>query len=488
MNKQTLHLNRKQILLVVLALAISSIACQILTQPQQKTSTQVTPVAQEQPKPKTEKPGQTEAAPSPGKSYPEGGLDLADPLQGIDAVSSYHLRYSLTVEGTANGNPYKSKQVIEQRVTRSDAATWVADQATGSPAVYFTDTRLGGYRYTQEREGAACRAEIVEANEPVYSQPVSRLPAAFGMQEAGHKTLYGVPVTQYTFDERSLVDNEGAVQKAEGWVWIADQGGMVIGYDLTAALQGDHFSGTYHWSYELSQVNQEITIRLPDGCQPLLADLPQLPVTGNALNYPGFRLYLTKTTRSEAVAFFYEQLTALGWTALPGSAPDQAELSSATTVISFAQPYYEGGRVLVIQLSENEGALQVIQQTAITKQPVESDIDGMVTIQPGEGERGPTAEQTGPGSVPGLPEDLPLYPGAKIITQMESMIYIEVEDPSKDVTAFYLDALEKTGWTLDQKVENDRMTSFMWSKDGHTLVVTIQEQGDVTNLSIIVTE
>jgi len=475
MNTQKIQPAKIHILLAVLALILSSVACQMITEKSGKISTEVSPAQEGQP---AENPEKTEES-AAQKNLPEGGADLANPAQGIDGLSSYRQQFSLTVDG----NPYNTSQVIVREVKGEDHTLRVTDQSTGNPPVDFHSTRLRGYNYTQDREGASCRAEPV-VNESAPSNPVMRLPAAFGMQESGREKIGNLAAVQYTFDEKSLIDHEGVVQSASGQVWVAENSGLVLKYELVVEIEGKEFSGTYHWSYTLSQVNQDLVIRLPDGCQPVLADLPVPPEAADVTNLPGFQQYTTGAAQQELVIFYNEQLSKQGWTALPGSAPDQLDLNTLPIVQSFTQPYLDGSRVLVIQLNEKDGALQVILQTALTKQPVEFSAGSLPSAEQVEIEETPEANPTDSQS-PVLPKDLPIYPGAKITTHMDSLIFFEVPDQAANVADFYTQALEKAGWTLEQKAGTETMISLMWSKEDQAMVVTIQEQGQATQVSII---
>jgi len=475
MNTQKIQPAKIHTLLAVLALILSSVACQMTAKKADNIGKESSPAQEGQPATKSQ---ETER-PAPQKGLPKGDVDLADPAQGMEGLLRYRQQFSLMVDGA----PYNASQVIVREVMGEDHTLRVTDQSTGNPPVDFRSTRMGGYNYTQDREGAACRAEPV-VNESTPSNPVMRLPAAFGMQESGREKIENLAAVQYTFDENSLIDHEGVVQSASGQVWVTEDSGLVLKYELVVEIEGKEFSGTYHWSYTLSPVNQDLVIRLPDGCLPVLADLPVPLEAADVTNLPGFQQYTTSAAQQELVNFYNEQLSKQGWTALPGSAPDQLDLDTLPVVQSFTQPYLDGSQVLVIQLNEKDGALQVILQTVLTKQPVEFSTGSLPSAEQVEIEENHEANPTDSQS-PVLPKDLPIYPGAKITTHMDSLIFFEVPDQAANVADFYTQALEKAGWTLEQKAGTETMISLMWSKEGQAMVVTIQEQGQATQVSII---
>ena len=83
---------------------------------------------------------------------------------------------------------------------------------------------------------------------------------------------------------------------------------------------------------------------------------------------------------------------------------------------------------------------------------------------------------------PGLPEDVPLYPGATMTMAMAGMVGFEVEAELADVTAFYREQMETAGWTLDSEFEG----MLNYSKDGRTAMIVLSESDSTVEGSIMV--
>ncbi len=83
---------------------------------------------------------------------------------------------------------------------------------------------------------------------------------------------------------------------------------------------------------------------------------------------------------------------------------------------------------------------------------------------------------------PGLPDDIPLYPGATITVAMSGMVGFEVEAELTDVTVFYREQMETEGWTLDSEYEG----MLNYSKDGRTAMVVLAESDDMIEGTIMV--
>jgi hypothetical protein len=83
---------------------------------------------------------------------------------------------------------------------------------------------------------------------------------------------------------------------------------------------------------------------------------------------------------------------------------------------------------------------------------------------------------------PGLPEDVPLYPDAKVTLAMAGMVGFEVDAEMPDVIAFYKEEMASQGWTLD--TDGGEVLSF--SKEGRTATVMMSASDETISGSIIV--
>jgi hypothetical protein len=309
----------------------------------------------------------------------------------------------------------------------------------------------------------------VKADQKIDASPAVRLPAAFGMQEVGRGAQNNIEAIHYTFTEKSLLDREKVLKKASGDVWVAKDSGAVLKYELEVEVVSQGVSAIRVWSYELSQVNQGLSIQLPESCLPVLADLPVMPGAVDLVQMPGFQRYQTRAGREAAVAFYHTELSVRGWEALPGSSPDQADITSAATVLSYIQNYLGGGRVLVIQLSEKDGLLQVIAQTARTKAPIQTEKSA--------------AEKSPTGNVL-LPADLPLFKGAEKAAEAKNFIVWNIQAPAAEVTDFYTQEMEISGWVLDQTIENGKMVLLKWTREAEILLLNIVDRGETTQVTV----
>ncbi|GAP15687.1 hypothetical protein LARV_03479 [Longilinea arvoryzae] len=398
-----------------------------------------------------------------------GDMDLANPGQGLETLQSYRQKLEVTLTGSKQGSAYETSQSIDRSVLGADESVQVNQAGPDGAALQFAEAYLSGYHYSQDDAGAACRAEANSEDEIPSADPASRLPAAYGLKRVGQETVNGLNATHYTFDERSLVDSEGVLKKAAGEVWWAEEINAVVKYQLSAEIASSGFTGTRSWTYELDQVNQVQSLALPAACQPVLADLPVPSGATDLLTQPGFLRYTAAVTRAQAVAFYAEQLPALGWQSLPGSTPETADLTSAVTVLSYSRDDPAGGRILVLRLEDGSGKLQVIAQTVLTKQPIRLETSTQ-TVNPSNENPQPTESAVVEAQ---LPADLPSYPNATVLMQNENILALETQDSTSDVIDFYLRELNKTGWQKDQQIENAGLTMLTFVREEETLLINL---------------
>jgi len=417
--------------------------------------------------------------PQPGK-FVKGSYDLVDPTLGLDSLSSFQQKLTMTLKGSLQGKPYEEIQHIEREVAGGNESIRVNGDTTLTDPTYLFSAQLAGFHYSQDLAGASCRAEPVKVKKSIEVNPALRLPAAFGIQEVGRESRNNMEAIHYSFNEKSLLERDVAVKKAKGEVWVAKDSGIVLKYELEAELASKDISAVRIWSYELNQVNQGVMLHLPESCLPILSDLPVMPGAVELVQMPGFQRYHANANRVEAVAFFYTNLPALGWKALPGSSPETADTTTEVTVLSFVQNYLDGGRVLVIQLSGIKPALQVTAQTTLTKAPVETNISTDKIPTPEAGKADPEQPLIGDRF---FPEDLPIFPGAVKIDVSETFIVWNIKAPAAKVIAFYTQEMENSGWTLDQRVDNGKMVLLKWSREEETLLINFVDQGDMVRVT-----
>jgi hypothetical protein len=420
-------------------------------------------------------------AQSGGQTQTTDELSLSDPMIGLAALKSYHLNYSNTTKGSQKGQTFESSLTIERRVNGADESELVQQISTGIQPVYLVRVETAGARYTQQKAGGPCQAAVSGKMES--SVQTVKLPPVFGAKRVGSETLNNIAAIHYQFDEKSVQRQAGQKGKAQGDVWIAQQGGTVLKYELTIQLPSGDFQGTRTWSYQLSNIESGPQINLPQGCLPLITDIPMMGGAAGVVQRPGFLKYIVSASLDQMTQFYVKRLTAVGWSLLPGIEP-----ANGKQTLVFIKDRAEGGsQFAVIQISEENGQTLAILQSATTQKAI------VIDPTPGPGTGGPEIpietpepgdEVQTPEAGINLPADLPKYPGASATIKTDQMIVLKTNDTPQKVIAFYKQGMEESGYTLDNSLTMNGVTSQTWIRDQLQIIVIVTQQENRTQIVI----
>jgi hypothetical protein len=420
--------------------------------------------------------------PSVGATVSVDGLTLPDPLTGLAELKSYHIVYTSSVNGKQQDQDTESSLAIEAWKNGADESALVQQTSSGSPAVYLNLALLGGEKYSQLKEGGACQAAASSGT--LFDGLGIKLPPVFGAKEAGQETVNEIPAMHYTFDEKAVAWQAGKNGKAQGELWIAAEGSYVVKYTLSIQIASAEFSGTRSWSYELSDAGAGTAVALPQGCLALLSDIPVMDGANGVIQRPGFQKYTVQATLDQVSQFFADKLGAAGWSLLPGVEPDGGKV----TLRYVEDQSVSGGRFVVIQVEEASGTATVIVQSAKTRNAIKMDPTSepgaepsaeSPTQEPGIGEETPEVASS-------LPADLPVYPGASVMSQADQVIVLQTGDSTEKVSAYYEKEMTDLGYTAGETVNSGGMVMLSWQKDQTTLNIVIMSQGSSTMISITV--
>jgi hypothetical protein len=95
---------------------------------------------------------------------------------------------------------------------------------------------------------------------------------------------------------------------------------------------GEGIEGTLNWDYELTDINQVVTFKLPDDCPAGMVNAPLLPDASNVLNMPGALTYDTSTNLANITAFYQKEIPNMGWD-LAG----EPTITDTTVLLNFIQ-------------------------------------------------------------------------------------------------------------------------------------------------------
>jgi hypothetical protein len=252
-----------------------------------------------------------------GVVFGPGSFDLLDPKVGLANLSSYKATLTLSFNGTQAGQPSQWVHKYVMLASQDNTAHQITVQSEGGALPPFFKVEMNGVSYEVTEKGD-CIGSTVEAGTSLTAEwePAGFLSALIGAEAAGSETVNGVASDKYTFDERAL--GEPSFTQSTGQVWVASENGVMVRYLLTTKAGADYFGegidGVLTTEYDLTDVNQPVTIDLPAGCPGGLVEAPLMTIAISINRQPGLTIYSTPGTIPDVFAFYQAQLSVLGWT------------------------------------------------------------------------------------------------------------------------------------------------------------------------------
>ncbi|MBN1248255.1 MAG: hypothetical protein JXC32_11395 [Anaerolineae bacterium] len=176
--------------------------------------------------------------------------------------------------------------------------------------------------------------------------------------------------------------------------------------------------------------------------------------------------YIGKETVNGLATRHYRVNYSAGWLDLLDEADADGDIDNGTADVWIAD---EAGlpEFIVRYRVQLEGTLEGDQGTATLSQDV-TDVNQPITIEAPEGV-----------AMGGLPEGVPVYPGATDLTSFGTMTTFTAPEDLETVATFYEDAFTSAGWEKGEGgMEIEGMSSSTWTKDGEQLTLTITEDDD----------
>jgi hypothetical protein len=474
----------RSLILVVLAVLLISLACR-MGPFGAKTAPSATPGSGGQAGGQTGAQAANTAAPVSANSTGSGQFTLKTPSSGLDKLPAYRQDFTGTIKGTYQGQPYDYSETVVRLVSGADETDQI-DASTNSQVLSLFNARLGNVLYSQQASAQTCQAGTAEGKTPGTNLAL-KLPPVRNAAFSQNESLNGTAAALYTFDQKSVPNQAGQNGTASGKLWMDPVSGVVLKYELTVQVNDGDFSGEQTWSYTLQP--GEVSLALPEGCQPVLASFPTLPGAQDVQNQPGFMTYTVSSTLAEARKFYLSALPAAGWEPLPTtSAQTDASETYNPTVMTFTRANADGsGQGVVVQISDQSGTLTVVAQTFRTQTAVQASESSasQPTVETGDAADEVTQEPSVQTGQAGLPDDFPTYPGGQMVTQTAAIRMITTSDSQDQVTEYYSSTLANAGW--EKTLENNAGGTVMqtWQKDGLSVMVTSTVTGGTTRVVIM---
>lgn len=265
--------------------------------------------------------------PDQPETPPDAPVTFSDVTTGLDTLSSYRADFTFSFDGIEDGAPIQQTMTWFQEFTQNPPAQHLEFT---SPVSGVGDGGLFSL-YTIEGQNYIITGEtciVTPADEDLGSSlaftPNDFL-GGFGSETfLGIEQVNGVTASHYSANPPATAFF-GGLTAANVEFWVAEGGYMVKLIMQATGSSGGFFgatgsdtNGTVTMEYNVRDVNQPITIVVPDGCAGGAPD--DVPVMLDAANLSSFGSLITYTSASpfDVVEDFYRtQMAANGWTLSP---------------------------------------------------------------------------------------------------------------------------------------------------------------------------
>jgi hypothetical protein len=298
---------------------------------------------------------------------------LPDPQVGLDALRDYRATLTISFTGSMDGQNVASTDTYTQSewpLLGAKFTTIEMAYENGQP-LFIVVGDVGNAHYDQEGPEEACYVRWqANAREPSPFRLAVLLDPVRAARSAGQETVEGISTRHYTFDATSLGLPEDV--QASGDVWLANQGGYIVKYSLQVTSSGSYFGegkqGTEQTEYLLSQVEARPEVAYPDGCEPVLTDIPAMENATEVIRLPGLLDYYSNSTLEAIINFYTELFESRDWVIAIDYRPEGQQ-----AMLVFARPDSEEVSMVSVQ-SHGESmwvSVSVLGQEANTSSPSE---------------------------------------------------------------------------------------------------------------------
>jgi hypothetical protein len=407
---------------------------------------------------------------------------LTDPTTGLADLNSYHVSFQQDVTGNLDGKPFERHTHIELTRSSGQSDFTREGQGTDEQTSYFRAIALDKAVYRWNTLEETCQGEAGDLLSGETLEPAELLPLVLQTSKVGNETVNQIPTIHYHFDQNALPVTEPK-PSISGEIWMAEQGGYLVKFIMNAAMPskttGVGLEVAQSWKYELSQINLVESVTLPKGCMVVPVDIPVMPDAMNESLRSGIMEYETASSASEVVAFYFQNLSSLGWTAKQKEPTGELKLPLGLS-------FFSGDQLLSIDVDKAEtGGLDV---TLVIYNPNEQAAASTpATTPPSVAPSTPLGPMpTADASQSGLPADVPLYPGVTDMHTLPNGVRVSTSDSPEAVATFYHQQLPPLGWSLLTEMAPAAGTiDQSWTMTGRMLTIIIQEQDGKTTIMLI---
>jgi len=276
----------------------------------------------------TPPPQATGVPPSEGRATLGAPTEEAPPLEiapnALENLNSYRSR--LVWRQTVEGEPTETLTMEQEETRQPPARRMVITSEGGESPGTVEFVQIGDTSWICRPDGGCIQTQQSgEEGALTFGEGMIWKPEDFASsdyQYVGRDTVNGVRSRHYTLNltpEMLAGMAQGTVTATKADVWIADEAGVpayvtrfTISWEGTREdgkkIQGD-------WTYEVYDVNKNITIQPPKGATGVPEDIPVYPGATDQTIMGALIMFSSADPVEDVAEFYRTQMPAQGWTA-----------------------------------------------------------------------------------------------------------------------------------------------------------------------------
>jgi hypothetical protein len=199
---------------------------------------------------------------------------------GLGSLDSYRFRIFVNMydsTGTINKvESYVERSVVDGNAHQVTTITSFDPENDDEVSTDTTETYTVGTETCTSDDDAWEYKKIADDEKElrdIFSGMVDFLPLINDPVLVGEETINGINTNHFTFKVEGIGDTSGAVANVNnGEYWLAVDGDYIVKYNLTLEIQTaadgstETKTGNLEVQLDLTDINQPISISLPDGC------------------------------------------------------------------------------------------------------------------------------------------------------------------------------------------------------------------------------
>jgi hypothetical protein len=264
--------------------------------------------------------GDEQATTEPGGEATEAPGDGGAPNIDSEAISQFDsYRLHMVVEWTPEGGDPETQTIDEEFVKEPPAQRWVMSSADGDVEM----VQIGSTSWMCSA-GSCIQSESTEDASSLFGDALID-PASFAADSTttlvGQETVGGINTRHYSLNltaaELALLTAGSDISNVQADMWVADESGLpefVVRYATSWTETREDVTGIVSYLYELSDVNQPITIEQPEGASGFPEDVPEYAGATDLLTMEGLITFTTTDDAATVADFYRSELPGMGWT------------------------------------------------------------------------------------------------------------------------------------------------------------------------------